>query len=63
MRLVTDFLRVVRGQEGSISTTDLGDSVNGHLVGFCADRAMDEHRIVDLAWPDDLLAGGGAHGA
>jgi hypothetical protein len=46
--MVADFLRVVRGEPASISTTDIGDSVAGHLMGFCADRAMDERRVVDL---------------
>ena len=45
---VGDFLRVVRGEAPSISTTAIDDSVNGHLLGFCADRAMDEHRVVDI---------------
>jgi predicted dehydrogenase len=54
MRLVADFLRVVRAdadheaEARSISTTTLEDSVYGHLIGFCADRAMQEHRVVDI---------------
>jgi len=48
LRLVADFLRVVRGEAPSISTTNVEDSVNGHLIGFCADRAMEEHRVVDV---------------
>jgi hypothetical protein len=48
LRLVADFLRVVRGEPASISTTDIRDSVAGHLMGFCADRAMVERRTVDL---------------
>jgi hypothetical protein len=39
---------VIRGEAPSISTTSLDDSVAGHLIGFSADRAMLEHRIVDL---------------
>jgi len=46
LRLAGDFVRVVRGESPSISTTSLEDSINGHLVGFCADRAMEEHRVV-----------------
>jgi ATP-binding cassette subfamily B protein len=46
LRLVRDFLRVLRGEAPSISTTTLADSVNGHLVGFCADEAMEEGRVV-----------------
>ena len=48
LRLVADFLRVVRGEPASISTTDIRDSVAGHLIGFCADRAMQERRVVDV---------------
>lgn len=48
LRLVADFLKLLNGQEPSLSTTTLVDSVNGHLVGFCADRAMEERRIVAI---------------
>lgn len=48
MRLVRDFLRIVRGEEPSISTTSLEDSVNGHLVGFAADRSREEMRWIEL---------------
>jgi len=49
-RLVRDFVRVVRGEPRSLSTTDLEDSITGHLIGFCADRAMAEQRVVQCAW-------------
>ena len=49
MRMMDDFVRVVRGETPSLSTTNLTDSVSGHLIGFCADRSMEEHRIVDVA--------------
>lgn len=48
MRLVSDFLHVLRGEPASISTTHIEDSVNGHLIGFAADRAMEGHQVVDL---------------
>jgi hypothetical protein len=54
MRLVADFLRVIRGEPASLSTTTIEDSVNGHLIGFSADRAMEEHRVIDLRWPEDI---------
>ena len=44
------FVRVVRGEPASISTTQLEDSIAGHLIGFGADRAMEEHRVVDLVF-------------
>jgi len=46
MRLVSDFLRFIRGQQCSISCTTIDDSVNGHLAVFYADRAMEEGRII-----------------
>ncbi|RKN70700.1 gfo/Idh/MocA family oxidoreductase [Paenibacillus ginsengarvi] len=48
MRLVSDFLRVIRGEQPSISTTTLADSVNGHFVGFAADRSRTEQKWVHL---------------
>ena len=47
-RLVDDFIRAVRGEQPSISTTTIGDSASGHLMGFCADRAMEERRVVEI---------------
>jgi predicted dehydrogenase len=55
MRLVADFLRVLRGEQPSISTTTLEDSIAGHLIGFSADRAMGERRVVDLAYRGSTL--------
>jgi predicted dehydrogenase len=51
MRLVEDFLRVVRGEEPSLSTTDVLDSVYGHLIGFAADEAMLHNRVVPIEDP------------
>jgi len=48
LRLVADFVRVIRGEPVSISTTHLQDSVAGHLMGFAADRAMAEHCVVNI---------------
>ena len=47
-RLVGDFVRFVRGEEGSLSCTTIEDSVHGHLVGFLADRAVEEGRVMDV---------------
>lgn len=38
--LVEDFVNYVRGKETSLSCTSIDDSVNGHLVVFCADESM-----------------------
>ncbi|MFH1569938.1 MAG: Gfo/Idh/MocA family oxidoreductase [Gemmatimonadota bacterium] len=50
MRLVADFLRVVRGEPASLSTTSLEDSVTGHLLGFLADRANEENRAIEVEY-------------
>lgn len=47
-RLVADFVRVLNGEPTSISSTGIEDSVNGHLMGFCADRAMTGNRVVTV---------------
>lgn len=48
LRLMADFVQLVRGEQPSISTTTLADSVNGHLIGFRADLAMEEGRVVTI---------------
>jgi len=53
LRLVEDFVKVVRGQEPSISTTTIFDSVYGHLIAFAADEAMTGQRVVEI---EDLPA-------
>lgn len=47
-RLVADFVRVLRGQPASISTTSLEDSIHGHLIGFAADQSRVEHRVIPI---------------
>ena len=49
LRLVADFVRFIRGEPVSISCTRIEDSVNGHLLAYCADRSMEERRVVDVA--------------
>ena len=46
--LMSDFVRVVRGEPPSLSTTSLEDSIYGHLLCFAADRSMEERRIVSI---------------
>jgi predicted dehydrogenase len=48
MLLVEDFIHVVRGEAPSISTTDIADSVYGHLIAFAADEAMLDGRVVEI---------------
>ena len=53
-RLVSDFLSFVSGEPPSISSTTIEDSISGHLVGFRADRAMIERRVVDIDDPTSI---------
>ena len=48
MRLVEDFVHAVRGEERSISSTEILDSVYGHLIAYAADDAMMQHRVVEI---------------
>ncbi len=48
MRLVADFCKTLRGETPSISCTSIEDSVYGHLIGFLADKAMEEKRIQEV---------------
>ena len=47
-RLVADFLCVLRGEGTSISSTSIEDSINGHLVGFYADKAIEQGNGLEL---------------
>lgn len=42
LRLVEDFVRVVRREATSLASTSIEDSIYGHLIGFAADRSMKE---------------------
>jgi predicted dehydrogenase len=48
VRLIADFVSVLRGESPSISTTRIEDSLNGHLIAFAADAAMLERRTVEI---------------
>ena len=48
LRLVSDFVSLIRGTETSLSCTRIEDSINGHMVGFCADGAMEKRQVVEL---------------
>jgi predicted dehydrogenase len=49
LRLVKDFAAVVRGEPASISSTDISDSIYGHLIAYAADDAMRQHRTVEIS--------------
>ena len=48
LRLVGDFVDVLQGKTPSISCTSIEDSVNGHLVGFLADKAMEQKKVIEV---------------
>ena len=48
VRLVADFLSLIRGEGASLSTTTLSDSINSHLIAYAADTAMREERVVTI---------------
>lgn len=50
LRLVRDFLRVVRGESPTLSTTTLEQSLNGHLIGFAAERSRQEQSVVTVRY-------------
>jgi hypothetical protein len=45
MHLVADFIRVLNGEEPSISSTSLLDSISGHLIGFAAERSRETRQV------------------
>ncbi len=49
MKLVADFVRAVRDEPVSVSSTKIDNSIDGHLIAFAAERALAERRWVDLA--------------
>lgn len=48
LRLVEDFVRVVKGEKASPSSTELESSIYGHLIGFAADRSMETDQAVKI---------------
>ena len=47
-RLVEDFVKVLRGDEMSLASTTIEDSIYGHAIGFAADRSMAQRRWIEL---------------
>jgi len=47
-RMVADFVRLLGGNEPSLSTTTLEDSIAGHLIGFCANQSLREGRTIPV---------------
>ena len=47
--LVKDLLKLLRGEETSVSLTELKDSVNSHLICYAAEKSRLEKKIVSVA--------------
>ncbi len=47
-RLFADFLNVVAGRPASLSSTNILDSVYGHLIVYAADEAMATGQVVEI---------------
>ena len=48
LRLVEDFVRVLRGETPSISCTSINDSINGHLAVFRAEASRKTGTVVSM---------------
>ncbi|MBN2628467.1 MAG: Gfo/Idh/MocA family oxidoreductase [Spirochaetales bacterium] len=48
LALAEDFVRTIRGEQPSPSSTSLADSVYGHRLGFLAEKARLEKRVITL---------------
>ena len=48
LRLVEDFVHVLRGETPSMSCTSIADSINGHLAVFRAEQARKTGKVVSL---------------
>lgn len=46
--LIKDFVRLLRGEKPSISTTNIDDSIISHLCVYAADESMDKNEIVNI---------------
>ena len=48
LKLADDFVSLLEGNPPSISCTSIDDSINGHLIGFFADKARLEKRVIEF---------------
>ena len=49
IRLIEDFIAVLRGDAASQAVTRIEDSLTSHLIAFAADTAMQERRVAEIA--------------
>ena len=47
-KVVEDFVSLLEGNPPSISCSSIQDSINGHLIGFLADQARKERRVIEF---------------
>ena len=48
LRLVEDFVRVLQGEQPSISCTNINDSLNGHLAVFRAEKSRRTGTVAEM---------------
>jgi predicted dehydrogenase len=48
MGLMEDFVKYMKNGKSSISTTELADSIYGHLIGFNAQEALEKRTVVQI---------------
>ena len=46
--IMKDLVKLLRGEQNSLSTTDINDSVKGHLLCYAAEIARKERRVVEI---------------
>jgi len=55
--IISDFISVIKGDRGSKALTSIEESAVSHFMGFTADIAMRENRVVNMLWPTDAPSG------
>lgn len=55
LRMVHDFVSILNGEEPSISSTHIEDSIYSHLLAFYADQSMEEGRGVPVPKIADMI--------
>ena len=48
LRLVADFVRLLRGEPRSLSCTAIEDSIHGHQIVFAADRSVEQGAVAPI---------------
>jgi len=56
LRLVEDFCLTLQGKEPSISSTNINDSIYGHLLGFRAEEARITNKVITIPKVESVIA-------